>query len=46
MGHRLLPPTIAIDHVLVDRRLGVSEYAVEDLPGSDHRAIYAQLVLP
>lgn len=46
MGHRLLPPSIAIDHVLADRRLGIAEYAVDDLPGSDHRAIHAQLVLP
>ena len=46
MGHRTLPPTIAIDHVLADRRLGISEYGVVDLPGSDHRAIHAQLVLP
>jgi endonuclease/exonuclease/phosphatase (EEP) superfamily protein YafD len=46
MGHRLLPPTIAIDHVLADSRLGVADYKVLDLPGSDHRAIYAQLVLP
>ena len=46
MGHRLLPPTIAIDHVLADRRLGIADYKVLDLPGSDHRAIYAQLVLP
>ena len=37
---------ITIDHVLADRRLGVSGYGVEDLPGSDHRAIHAQLVLP
>ena len=46
MGHRLLPPTIAIDHVLADRRLGIAAYGVDDLPGSDHRAIHAQLVLP
>jgi endonuclease/exonuclease/phosphatase (EEP) superfamily protein YafD len=46
MGHRLLPPTITIDHVLADRRLGIADYAVDDLPGSDHRAIHAQLVLP
>lgn len=37
---------ITIDHVLADRRLGVSGYGVDDLPGSDHRAIHAQLVLP
>ncbi|HEV7400034.1 MAG TPA: endonuclease/exonuclease/phosphatase family protein [Solirubrobacterales bacterium] len=46
MGHRLLPPSIAIDHVLADRRLGIADYGVDDLPGSDHRAIHAQLVLP
>lgn len=46
MGHRFLPPTIAIDHVLADRRLGIADYGVVDLPGSDHRTIHAQLVLP
>ncbi|MGC1853511.1 MAG: endonuclease/exonuclease/phosphatase family protein, partial [Solirubrobacterales bacterium] len=37
---------ITIDHVLADRRLGIADYGVEDLSGSDHRAIHAQLVLP
>jgi endonuclease/exonuclease/phosphatase (EEP) superfamily protein YafD len=37
---------ITIDHVLADRRLGVAEYGVLGLPGSDHRAIHARLVLP
>jgi endonuclease/exonuclease/phosphatase family metal-dependent hydrolase len=37
---------ITIDHVLADRRLGIAEYGVDDLPGSDHRAIHARLVLP
>lgn len=37
---------ITIDHVLVDRRLGIADYGVDDLPGSDHRAIHARLVLP
>jgi endonuclease/exonuclease/phosphatase (EEP) superfamily protein YafD len=37
---------MTIDHVLADRRLGVGEYGVDGLPGSDHRAIHAQLVLP
>lgn len=37
---------MTIDHVLTDRRLGVAKYGVDGLPGSDHRAIYAQLVLP
>jgi hypothetical protein len=30
---------IAIDNVLADRRLGVAEYGVDDLSGSDPRAI-------
>jgi endonuclease/exonuclease/phosphatase (EEP) superfamily protein YafD len=37
---------MTIDHILADRRLGVAEYEVDGLPGSDHRAIYARLVLP
>jgi endonuclease/exonuclease/phosphatase (EEP) superfamily protein YafD len=37
---------MTIDHILADRRLGVAEYGVDDLPGSDHRAIHARLVLP
>ncbi|HET9197946.1 MAG TPA: endonuclease/exonuclease/phosphatase family protein [Solirubrobacterales bacterium] len=41
-----LPPAITIDHVLADRRLGIVEYGVEDLPGSDHRSIHAELALP
>lgn len=41
---RLLP--ITIDHVLADERLGIAAYEVEDLPGSDHRAIHALLALP
>lgn len=36
---------ITIDHILADERLGVAEYGVDDLPGSDHRAVHAQLVL-
>jgi len=37
---------ITIDHVLADRRLGIVDYGVDDLPGSDHRAVHARLVLP
>lgn len=43
-GH-LIPP-VTIDHVLADARLGIAAYSVEELPGSDHRAVYAELVLP
>ncbi len=39
-------PPITIDHVLLDERLGVREFSVHDVPGSDHRAIVAELVLP
>ncbi|MEV4352305.1 endonuclease/exonuclease/phosphatase family protein [Actinoplanes sp. NPDC049596] len=44
-GNRRLPP-ITIDHVLVDRRLGISDYAAYDLPGSDHRMVLATVTLP
>jgi hypothetical protein len=37
---------MTIDHVLADRRLGITDYGVDDLAGSDHRAIHARLVLP
>jgi endonuclease/exonuclease/phosphatase (EEP) superfamily protein YafD len=37
---------VTIDHVLVDRRVGVSRVAVHALPRSDHRAVVADLWLP
>ena len=43
---RRLPPFAAIDHVLADGRVGIREYSVHDLPGSDHRAVFAVLALP
>lgn len=39
-------PGVTIDHVLADSRLGVVDYSVEELPGSDHRAVRAELALP
>ena len=39
-------PGVTLDHVLADRRVGVAEYAVYPVPGTDHRAVYAELVLP
>ncbi len=39
-------PFITIDHVLADRRLGIVSYGVVEQPGSDHRAIHAELALP
>ncbi len=46
MGHRFMPPSVTIDHVLADRRLGIADYGVDDLSGSDHRTIHAEIVLP
>ncbi len=42
----LVPPTVTIDHVLVDERVRVNDVGVHELPGSDHRAVTAELVLP
>jgi endonuclease/exonuclease/phosphatase (EEP) superfamily protein YafD len=39
-------PRVALDHVLADRRVGVRQVAVRPIPGSDHRAVFAELVLP
>ena len=40
------PPPVTIDHVLVDRRAAVVGYRVLDVPNSDHKAVFAELVLP
>jgi endonuclease/exonuclease/phosphatase (EEP) superfamily protein YafD len=42
----LLGPPITIDHVLADRRCAIGAFAVHDLPGSDHNAVFADLALP
>jgi endonuclease/exonuclease/phosphatase (EEP) superfamily protein YafD len=42
---RLLPP-VTIDHVLADRRCGVRRVTVRTMPGSDHRALIAELLIP
>ena len=42
---RLLPP-VTIDHVLADRRCGIRGVEVHPLPGSDHRAVIADLQIP
>lgn len=38
-------PPVTIDHVLVDRRLGVRGAEVLHTPGSDHRAVFAELTV-
>jgi endonuclease/exonuclease/phosphatase family metal-dependent hydrolase len=40
------PNLLAIDHVLIDRRCAVLATSAHRLPGSDHRALYAELRLP
>jgi endonuclease/exonuclease/phosphatase family metal-dependent hydrolase len=39
-------PPVTIDHVLVDRRVEVRAVSVHAVPGSDHRAVLAELRLP
>jgi hypothetical protein len=39
-------PRLAIDHVLIDPRIGVASVDVVAVDGSDHRALIADLVLP
>jgi endonuclease/exonuclease/phosphatase family metal-dependent hydrolase len=41
-----IAPPVAIDHVLVDRRIGVRDFRAYTVPNTDHRAILAILVLP
>jgi endonuclease/exonuclease/phosphatase family metal-dependent hydrolase len=37
---------LTIDHVLADRRCAVRRASVHALPGSDHRAVFAEIRLP
>jgi endonuclease/exonuclease/phosphatase (EEP) superfamily protein YafD len=43
---RRIPPPVTIDHVLVDERIGVRALSVHPIAGTDHRAVFAELVLP
>ena len=43
---RRLPPPVTIDHVLVDERVGVRAVSIHTIPGTDHRAVLAELELP
>lgn len=43
---RRFPPQIAIDHVLADARIEPTALRVHAIPGSDHRAVVAALLLP
>ncbi|MFJ8916896.1 endonuclease/exonuclease/phosphatase family protein [Amycolatopsis sp. NPDC102389] len=39
-------PPVAIDHVLADKRTAIADFKVLGTPGSDHDAVYAEIVLP
>jgi endonuclease/exonuclease/phosphatase (EEP) superfamily protein YafD len=45
-GKSLLPTLITIDHVLADRRIRVVSVRSVAIPGSDHRGVLADLLLP
>ncbi|MBG0829166.1 endonuclease/exonuclease/phosphatase family protein [Planomonospora sp. ID67723] len=39
-------PGVTIDHVLADSRMAVHAFSVHQIPGTDHRPIFADLGLP
>ncbi len=39
-------PGVTLDHVLTDERVGVRNVAVHRIDGTDHKAVFAELVLP
>ena len=41
-----ITPKVTIDHVLADRRIGVRSFEAFTIPGTDHRVILAELVIP
>ncbi|GAA4987133.1 endonuclease/exonuclease/phosphatase (EEP) superfamily protein YafD [Nonomuraea thailandensis] len=43
---RAIPPIIAIDHVVADRRAAVNRVEILNVPSTDHRAVFAELRLP
>lgn len=43
---RGVPALLALDHVVTERTAGVSDVVVRDVPGSDHRAVAATVVVP
>jgi len=40
------PPPVTIDHVLAEKGISFSQYDVVSLAGSDHKAVFAELLLP
>lgn len=45
-ARRSIPPPVAIDHILVEEGISITDFAIEDLEASDHHPIYARLSLP
>jgi endonuclease/exonuclease/phosphatase (EEP) superfamily protein YafD len=45
-GLSIFDPPLTLDHILVDKRVAVRRVDIYDLPGSDHRAVFAELRLP
>ena len=45
-GPNWRPALLAIDHILVSRQCAVLTTSTHVLPGSDHRAVYAEIRLP
>ena len=41
-----LPALVSIDHVLADRRVKVASARTVAVPGSDHRGVLVDLILP
>ncbi|GAA4248041.1 endonuclease/exonuclease/phosphatase family protein [Dactylosporangium darangshiense] len=39
-------PGVTLDHVVADKRVGVRKVTVHRMPNSDHKAVFAELVLP
>ena len=42
----IVPPRVALDHVLVDERVAVRAVDFDDLPGGDHLPVIASVTLP
>jgi len=43
---RTIPTQVTIDHVLADRRIRVVSARSVAIPGSDHRGVLTELLLP
>ncbi|MER7282527.1 endonuclease/exonuclease/phosphatase family protein [Dactylosporangium sp. NPDC000244] len=39
-------PGVVLDHVVADKRVGVRKVSVHRIPDSDHKAVFAELILP